>query len=438
MLDTLVTPVLRTLSSATGVDVHQLDEQRLARMPALNMTSTLKIGRVMSIACDQGWLMVTRYGQPPLAVIVAGPFGHLEDSFRDVPVLDKRAEERLAQALNDATVALSRLAEEQRRRVELASQLELINSAAIAIATDLELEPMLRRIVDLAQHMTGARYAALALPDTFGQIETFVSVGIDPELAQLIGYPPNGLGILGVLLHDARPIRTMDLATHPASIGFPANHPPMTSFLGVPIVVRDSVLGSIYLAEKRLESAFTEEDTRLVQVLARYAGVAIENAGLFRNVSSLERRLQAICEQMPAALIVTESDPDRVMLANRTASDLFGWDIQTPLSLESLLTHNEWRFPDGTHMPREATPWWRALRQGERVRQFTCDLTRPDGHTITVMVNAAPLTGEDHQVTGAVAAFQDLTDLQDGRRRDTSCRARVARSPGDSAWPVPH
>jgi GAF domain-containing protein len=117
--------------------------------------------------------------------------------------------------------------------------------------------------------------------------------GISPELQAEIGELPRGRGVLGVLIDDPRPLRLPEIAAHPASVGFPAHHPPMRTFLGVPVHVRGAVFGSLYLAEKATGAEFTEEDERIVLGLAAAAGVAIENAELFAESRLRQRWLAA-------------------------------------------------------------------------------------------------------------------------------------------------
>jgi signal transduction histidine kinase len=173
------------------------------------------------------------------------------------------------------------------------SKLQFLLEAALAIASGLELEDVLARMVSLACQLTDARYGALGVIDSTGLgLERFITHGVDQETRDAIGPEPKGRGILGVLITDARPLRLADLAQDPRSSGFPPNHPPMGSFLGVPVAVGGSVFGNLYLTEKA-GGEFTEEDERLVITLAAQTGVAIQNAHLFvqlrEHADALER-----------------------------------------------------------------------------------------------------------------------------------------------------
>ena len=160
--------------------------------------------------------------------------------------------------------------------------------AVLTVGSDLDLPAMLQRIVHAAADLVDARYGALGvLDDTRERLAQFITVGIDDEARAAIGHLPEGHGILGLLIVDAKPLRLPDLREHPDSYGFPPHHPPMRSFLGVPIRVRDEVFGNLYLTDKTSAEVFTDVDEELVVGLAAAAGVAIENARLHARVQDL-------------------------------------------------------------------------------------------------------------------------------------------------------
>jgi signal transduction histidine kinase len=160
--------------------------------------------------------------------------------------------------------------------------------AVLTIGSDLDLPAILRRIVDSATNLVDARYGALGvLDDTRTRLAQFITTGVDDATHAAIGHLPEGHGILGVLIVDARPLRLPDLKQHPDSYGFPPNHPEMTSFLGVPIKVRDEVFGNLYLTDKTTGEGFTDVDEELAVTLASAAAVAIENARLHARIQEL-------------------------------------------------------------------------------------------------------------------------------------------------------
>ncbi len=165
--------------------------------------------------------------------------------------------------------------------------------AGIAITSELSLEAVLKTLVRIAADLTGARYSALGVIDATGaELERFVTHGVSPEGIEAIGAAPRGLGILGVLISDARPLRLDDLTRDPRAVGFPPNHPPMHSFLGVPVMIRGVAFGNLYLAEKQPPGPFSDEDEEIVTLLATQAAVAIVNAGSVRR-EALRRVVQA-------------------------------------------------------------------------------------------------------------------------------------------------
>ncbi|MDR6417050.1 GAF domain-containing sensor histidine kinase [Pseudarthrobacter sulfonivorans] len=166
-------------------------------------------------------------------------------------------------------------------------------NAVVALAEDLSLEAVLHRVVTSACHLLEADYGALGVIGSDRGLSHFITVGIEEDLAHTIGPLPTGHGVLGLLIRDPKPLRLHDLSQHPDAYGFPKHHPPMKSFLGVPIRVRDVVFGNLYLTQKRGGGDFTDEDEELAEALAAAAGVAIENARLYDDARRRTAWLQA-------------------------------------------------------------------------------------------------------------------------------------------------
>lgn len=168
------------------------------------------------------------------------------------------------------------------------SQLQRLLDAVLATSAELRLPVVLRRMVEAATELVGARYGALGVLDELGTgLSDFVTVGVDEDMIEVIGHLPEGKGVLGTLIIDPQPLRLADVAAHPDAIGFPPGHPRMVSFLGAPVRVRGEVFGNLYLCGKQGGGQFTEEDEELVVGLAAAAGVAVENARLHARVSDL-------------------------------------------------------------------------------------------------------------------------------------------------------
>jgi signal transduction histidine kinase len=169
-----------------------------------------------------------------------------------------------------------------------AAQLLALRDAVLAISADLSLSETLRRIIVAAARLAGARYGALGVPDATGEfLAEFVTTGLAAEQEARIGHRPRGHGILGVLLREGQSLRLRDLGSHPQSAGFPPHHPPMRSFLGVPIVHKGRTIGSLYLTDKLDADEFSPDDQHLIELLAAHAGIAIENARLYQQVQQL-------------------------------------------------------------------------------------------------------------------------------------------------------
>ncbi|WP_264930332.1 GAF domain-containing protein [Streptomyces sp. A012304] len=183
--------------------------------------------------------------------------------------------------------------------------------AVLAIGTDLDLDVVLRRITESAVTLVDAQYGALGVLGEEGKIRQFITVGMDEDTIRTIGHYPEGQGILGLLIKEPEPLRLADLGRHPDSVGFPAGHPPMTTFLGVPVRVRDQVFGNLYLTDKRGGAEFDDDDEAVLRMLAAAAGVAIDNARLYEDTRRRERWLAASSELTRSLLSGT--DPDQVL-----------------------------------------------------------------------------------------------------------------------------
>ena len=191
-------------------------------------------------------------------------------------------------------------------------RLRALFRAGLSVTSELSLDAVLRRLVEAAAELTGAQYAALGVIDANGtELEQFITQGIDDDLRAEIGALPRGRGILGVLIRDAKPLRLHDLTEDARSAGVPPGHPPMRSFLGVPIMLRGVAYGNLYLTEKQSGEDFTIEDEELVTLLAGQAAVAIENARLYEASNRWSRQLQSLNEVGNA--LATETDIDRLL-----------------------------------------------------------------------------------------------------------------------------
>jgi signal transduction histidine kinase len=250
---------------------------------------------------------------------------------------------------------------------------ERLLEGGLILAADLSLPATLQRIVELAAGLTGARYGALGVLGRDGVITEFITTGISTEARTAIGPIPHGRGILGVLIEDARPLRLHDIAEDPRSVGFPPSHPPMRTFLGVPMTARGRVYGNLYLTEKHGGEDFDADDERALVLLAAQAGAAIEAAQLYEEANDRAQRLEAIRAISTAILAGTEPGELLGLIAGH-ARALVGADLATlalPVDDQRLVVEAadgllaaELR---GTEFPAEGSVTGEVMRTGKAV-----------------------------------------------------------------------
>src|SRR5579864_3194001 len=198
--------------------------------------------------------------------------------------------------------------------------------AVVAIGSGLDLESTLRRIVETAVGLVDASYGALGVVGEGKRLAEFIPVGLSQDEIAKIHHWPEGRGLLGLLIEDPRPLRLADIADHPASSGFPDGHPPMHSFLGVPVRVRDEVFGNLYLTNKRGGGEFTEDDEAVLVALGAAAGVAVENARLYGAARRQQRWIQASAE-VTTRLLSGALSGEVLADVTRRARELSGADL---------------------------------------------------------------------------------------------------------------
>ncbi len=200
-----------------------------------------------------------------------------------------------------ALVALAFVDEKEKTGKGEVDRLRTLVKTGMILSAKLSIETVLQRIANMACKLVNARYAALGVLDGKGGLSRFITAGIDEKTKRAIGPLPVGKGVLGVLVHEARPLRLKDLTKDPRAHGFPPNHPPMRSFLGVPVVSKGKVLGNLYLTEKQGAEEFGERDKALAVTLAAQAAIALENASLYeelrRSYDELKQSQQLLVRQ---------------------------------------------------------------------------------------------------------------------------------------------
>ena len=209
---------------------------------------------------------------------------------------------------------------------ETRDRMDALLDAVIAVSSGLELDNTLRQIVQAAINLVDAKYGALGVLAPDGSLSQFVNVGIDDDTRDLIGPLPTGRGVLGAVIEDDKPLRLEDLSKHPMSVGFPPHHPPMRTFLGVPVRARNETFGRLYLTEKNGGGEFTRDDEVVVQALAGAAGIAVDNARLYEAARRRQRWLEATGEVTAELLAGTDAAEALQLIANR-AQELSGADF---------------------------------------------------------------------------------------------------------------
>jgi signal transduction histidine kinase len=298
---------------------------------------------------------------------------------------------------------LSQLVERAQEVMATQGRLRGLLRASQTVTRDLTLPAVLRRVAEAARDLVGARYAALGVISPAGGLAEFVHSGMPDDVAERIGHLPEGKGLLGALIEDPRAIRLRHIADDPRSTGFPPGHPPMNSFLGVPIRIRDEVFGNLYLAEST-KGEFSAEDEELVQALAATAAVAIENARLYAAAQSRGEWLQAVAAITRQVLAADPDDASHSLeLIAKTSLRISGADLVTvvlPAGPDELAVEVAVGVGAddlvGTRMPTRDSLSGRVLASGTALRQSTGD---GDSEAITVpgldveAVLAVPLHG---------------------------------------------
>ncbi len=225
-----------------------------------------------------------------------------------------------------AGMRLSELIEEVQERLTAVARsqarVQHLLDAFLSVSSGLDLETTLRRIVESACDLVDARYGALGVLAPQGGLAAFIHVGISDEQAAAMGSLPEGKGVLGQLITEPYPLRIRDLRQHPASVGFPPGHPEMRTFLGVPVLVRGTVFGNLYMTEKR-HGEFTPEDEAVLTALAGAAGVAVDNARLYEEAEERRRWATALSDVRASLLDVGSAERALILIAERVA-DLTG------------------------------------------------------------------------------------------------------------------
>lgn len=256
-------------------------------------------------------------------------------------------------------------------REQLEERLAALHRASLELVRETALDTLLERIAALACEQASAQYAAVGVLNESGELERFIPIGMSEKQLSRMGQPPQGLGLIGSLMRSNQTMRLPDLTRHPHSAGFPPHHPPMTSFLGVPIRMGERQLGQIYLTNKRTAPEFNPDDQQVIETLASYAGVAISNARLYRKLIERDDTLTRRNENLAllndlASTLASASDVDLILdkalsqvinylkidvgevFLRQEEGDLLRLVLHRGPSVEHLWAQNEFRMGEGT------------------------------------------------------------------------------------------
>ncbi|GAB3231809.1 GAF domain-containing sensor histidine kinase [Mycolicibacterium hippocampi] len=323
--------------------------------------------------------------------------------------------------------------------VEGRDRLDGLVEAMLVVTAGLELDETLRTIVHTAIDLVDAQYGALGVRGHGHELVEFIYEGIDEQMREKIGRLPEGRGVLGVLIDDPKPIRLDNISHHAASVGFPPHHPPMRTFLGVPVRIRDEVFGNLYLTEKADGQPFSEDDEVLVQALAAAAGIAIENARLYEQSKMRQAWIEAtrdigtelLSGTDPATVFRLVADASRVLSGAEMTFVAIPEDPELPVSETTELvvaaTAGEGPVTDLHSIPVEGTIVGSAFMQRASARFDRFDVTgegmwagptlvlplRAAGAVAGVLVALRPVGGEPftEEQLDMMAAFADQATL---------------------------
>jgi signal transduction histidine kinase/DNA-binding response OmpR family regulator len=350
----------------------------------------------------------------------------LQAGARDYLTKPFRVEELRARV---ASAVAQRRAEQQIRalgaRLQAVARASTIVSEALANLPGESIDGVLRTIAAQAQQLTGAAYVAVGVGTDPGRpFDPWIYVGMSPEQAAAIGRHPRPVGILGVVARGREALRLRDVTRHPAHQGFPAGHPPMSSFLGVPIRFRDRVVGHLYLAGKRGDEEFSGDDQATVEMLAERAGIALETAHLYEAERNQRAWLEAVVEQMPDAVKLLDAR-GRLATLNRAATalrcpddgrrDPFGNRLDFDVCL-----------PSGDRLPPEELPHVRVLARGETVTGEDLRIRTPGGDLLPVLASAVAVRSPGGELLGATVVYRDVSAQAELDRMRTEWSAVIA------------
>ena len=305
------------------------------------------------------------------------------------------------------------------RKIEsLSARLSKLSEASLRVSETLDVNKVLEQVIDNARELTDARYGALLTYDQSGAIQDFITSGLSAQEIERLNVLPKGLGLLGYMNEVREPLRLAEISSHPSSVGFPSNHPPMKTFLGMPIRYQDEHVGNIYLTEKSGGGEFTTEDQEVLIMFASQAGAAIANARRYREQQQARADLEALINISPVGVLVFDGKTGDLVSANDETRRLVGKVNVPGRTLKDLLSVLALRRADGSDIPMEELPTVKAVIRGETVLADEVVIHPPAGRpAITTLVNARPIHQDNGEVASVVATIQDITQLEEMKKQ---------------------
>ncbi len=298
----------------------------------------------------------------------------------------------------------------------LRSRLSRLTEAILRISQDLELETVLQEIADSARSLTDARYAAITTMDDSGEVQDLVFSGLTADgIDQILAYP-SGPALFEYLSGLQKPLRTPDFVAHAKVAGFPDFSLHIGTFMSAQIRGGSNLVGNIYIGEKKHDLDFTLEDEETLEMFAAQAATAITNARRYGEELRAKADQAALVDTSPVGVLVVDAKTREVVQFNEEARRIAGIPRGQGRSLDQALSLFSFRRMDGREIPRTELSVERALSSGETVRAEEVVIQRPDGETVTTLVNATPIRSEDGDIVSIVATVQDISPLEELER----------------------
>ena len=298
----------------------------------------------------------------------------------------------------------------------LRDRLSKLSEASLRISEGLESDGVLQQVIDSARSLTQAKYGVLLTYSDSGEILSVSASGLTHDQIQQVSVPPSGLGLLGYLNEVDEPVRIADISSHPRSVGFPKNHPPMKTFLGMQVRNGGQHVGNIFLTEKQGVEEFTQDDEETLVLFASQAAQAISNARRYEEVQRTKANLETLFNISPMGIVAFDIMTGEIISYNQEILRLFGGReiVEAPWQ-ENLPRMSFWRY-DGREIPLADLPMNRVYQFGETLRAEELVMQMPEGQPVPILLNGAPIYSEQGDITAAMFTVQDMTSLVDLER----------------------